>query len=102
MSRRKSKAVGDVVEVALEFRLGGKPLGPLPLQFELFGERVAIVPALHIAPSAGIAVPEPGSADPVPLLEDLGRQAQFADPVKGVQPGRTGPDDDDVEFHYLS
>ena len=91
------EAVGDVVEVALQLRLGGEPLGPVPLLLQLLGERVAVVPALHVAAGAGIAVPVPRPADAVALLEHPRPQPQPAQPVQHVQPGRPGADDDRVE-----
>ena len=91
------ETVRDVIEVALELRLGGEPLGPVPIPLEFLGERVAVVPALDVAAGAGIAVPVPRPADAVALLEQPHREPQAAQPVQHVQPGRPRPDDDRVE-----
>ena len=91
------EAVSDVVEVPLQLGLGGVPLAPVPLLLELLGKRVAVVPALHVAPGPGIAVPVPRPPDTSTLLEHPHRQAEPAQPVQRVQPGRAGADDHHVE-----
>lgn len=83
--------VGDVVQVAQDLRLGGVPLGPLPLGEELTGERVAVVDALDVAPGARVAVPEPRAADVGSPLEHPGAQPEPAQPVEHVQAGEPGP-----------
>ena len=57
------EAIGDVVDVVQDLRLGGVALGPLPFLLQLVGEGVGILQALDVAARAGIAVPEPGAAD---------------------------------------
>ena len=91
------EAVSDVIEVALQLRLAGEPLGPVPLLLELLGERVAVVPALHVAAGAGIAVPVPRPPHAVALLEHPHRESESPQPVQRVEPGRPGTDDDGVE-----
>ena len=92
------EAIRDVIEVALQLRLGGEPLGPVPLLLQLLGERVAVIPTLHVAAGAGIAVPVPRPPHAVALLEHPHGEPQAAQPVQHVQPGRAGADDDRVEI----
>ena len=70
------EAVGDVVGVFQDLRLGGEALGPLPLLLQLVRERVRILHALDVAARAGIAVPVPGAADAGALLEHAHRKAE--------------------------
>ena len=69
------EAVGDVVDVGEDLRLGGVPLAPLPLLLQLVRERVRVVHALDVAARARVAVPVPGAADAVARLEDARRAA---------------------------
>ncbi len=91
------EAVGDVVQVAEDFRPGRIALGPVPLLLELLGERVGVVQRLDIAAHARVAVPVPGAADAVALLEHPYAQAHASQAMQGVQPGEAGADDDRVE-----
>ena len=70
------EAVGDVVDVAQDLRLGGVALGPVPLLLELVGERVRVVQALDVAARARVAVPVPGAADAVAGLVDARREPE--------------------------
>ena len=90
--------IGDVVGVAQNLRLGGVPLGPLPLLLELVRELVGILHALDVAACARIAVPVPGAADAAAGLEDARRQAHGARPVQHVHPGEPGADDHQIQI----
>ena len=94
----KIEAIGDVVEVPLDFGLLRVPTRPLPLLRQLRGERVAVVVALGVAPRAGIAVPVPRAADTVAGLEDADAQVQVvAELVERVETGEPRADHDRVE-----
>ena len=69
------EAVHHVVEVALDLRLLGEVLLPLPLLEQLLGEEVAVGVALRVEAGPGVAVPVPGAADPVAGLEQHRREA---------------------------
>src|SRR5438128_1727054 len=96
------EAVGDVIDVGQNLRLGGVPLAPLPFLLQLVRERVRIVHALDVAARARVAIPVPGAADAVARLEDAGRQPELAQAVEHVEPGESGPDDDRVEIRHVS
>jgi hypothetical protein len=90
--RTQVEAVGDVVEVAQDLRLGGVPFGPLPLLLQVLGEGVGVLHALHVAARARVPVPVPGAADTVTRLEDADGEVRAPQPVQHVQAGETGPD----------
>src|SRR5581483_3262913 len=79
--------VRDVVSVANDFRLAGIALGPVPAAGDLVGEAVLIFEALHIAASARIAVPVPGSADILAGLERLHGKSMFAQAMNRIHAG---------------
>ena len=63
------EAIGDVLEVPQDLRLGGVALRPGPL-LPARGPGVGVRHALDIAARAGVAVPEPGPADAGRLVDD--------------------------------
>ena len=69
------EAVDHVVEVALDLRLLGEVLLPLPLLEQLLREEVGVGVALRVEPGPGVAVPVPGAPDAVARLEQLGGEA---------------------------
>ena len=89
--------VDDVVEVALDLRLPGEVLLPLPLVEELLGEEVAVGVALGVEARARVAVPEPGAADPAAGLEQQGGEPRLAGAVQLVDAGDAGADDQHVD-----
>ncbi len=92
--------VGDVLGVAEDLGLRGVALAPAPFLLQGVVERVGILHALDVAASAGIAVPVPGAADPVPGLEDAALEAERPHPVQHVEAGEAGADDHHVQpFH---
>ncbi len=93
----KVEPVDHVVEVALDLRLLGEVLLPLPVVEQLLREEVAVGVALGVEPRPGVAVPEPGPADAASRLEQLHGEAGFAGPVQLVDAGDAGADDQDVD-----
>src|SRR5450631_1567221 len=85
-------------EIAQNFRLRRVALRPLPLGLELRIETIGVVDALDVAARAGITVPVPGAADIIGTLEQLCRQAETAQTMQQVQPGKAGAHDDGVEL----
>ena len=96
--RPQVEAVGDVVGVAQDLRLGGVLLAPAPLLLQLVGEGVGVVQARHVAARARIAVPVPGAADAVAGLEALHRDAELAQLVQHVHAAEPGPDHHRVDL----
>jgi hypothetical protein len=92
------EAVGHVVEVAQDLRLGGVALGPGPLLHELVGEGVAVVDALDVAAGAGVAVPVPHPTDIRGGLDPVHPAAELTQPVDGVESGEAGTDDEHVQL----
>jgi hypothetical protein len=90
------KFVGDVIQVALVFRLSRIVLLPVPFLEEFLGERVAVGFALGVEAAAGVAVPVPGAADAAAVLEEADRNSELAEPVELIQAGNAGADDNGV------
>src|SRR5215469_1329040 len=59
----QAEAVGDVIQIAQDFRLGGIPLRPVPLLLQLLREGVRVLQTLDVASSARVTVPKPGAPD---------------------------------------
>ena len=89
--------VHHVVEVALDLRLLGEVLLPLPLLEQLLREQVGVGVALRVEPGPGVAVPVPGAPHAVARLEQLRGEAGFAGAVELVDAGDAGADDQDVD-----
>src|SRR5581483_5715921 len=90
------EAVGDVGEIAQDFRLLGIAQAPRPLLRQFLRERVAVVVALAVAARAGIAVPIPDAADVLALLEADDLEAEAAQLVDGIEPCEARTDDDGI------
>lgn len=90
------EAVGHVVDVAQDLRLGGVALGPVPLLLQLLIELIGVFHALDVATRARVAIPEPGAADAAAGLEHPRREPQTPQPEQHVQAGEPGADDDGV------
>jgi hypothetical protein len=91
------EAVDDVVQVALDLRLAGEVLLPLPVVEQLAGEEVAVGVALGVEPGARVAVPEPRAAHAAAGLEQLRREPRLEGAVELVDAGDAGADDQHVE-----
>ena len=63
------KTVGNVIDVAQDFRLRAVAFRPAPVLLKVVGEGVGILHTFDVAAGAGVAVPEPGAADAGPGLE---------------------------------
>ena len=94
-------ALGDVVDVPLDLRLGGHRLRERPLLLEVLVEAVRVLDRRHVAPAPGVAVPVPRPADAVGCLDPSQAQAELPEPVGRVEPGDAGADDDHVEVELL-
>jgi len=92
------EAVGDMLGIAQDLRLGGIALSPLPFLLERVRELVGILHAFDIATRAGVTVPIPGTADPTSGLEDSRRETHRANAVEHVEPSEAGADDYYVEL----
>ena len=90
----QAKAIGDMVCVALEVRLGGEIFGPVPLLLQRLVKAVGILHALDVHPGARVAIPVPRATDPVARLET--HHLVIAQAVYGVHSGEAGADDDDI------
>src|SRR5262249_61966406 len=90
------EAIGHVVDVFQDFRLGRVALRPAPLLLELVRERVGVVHALDIAAGAGVAVPVPRAPHALARLEDACGEAEAAQAVEHVEPCESRAHDDGV------
>ncbi len=90
------EALGHMLGVAQDLRLGGKALGPAPALLQLLGERVGVLQALDVAAGARIPVPVPGTAHATPGLKYLRLQPELTCLVQHVEAGEAGADDDQV------
>jgi hypothetical protein len=77
--------VGDVSQVAEDFRLRGIALRPLPLGLELGIEAIGVVQTFDVAAGAGVAVPVPGAADTVTGFDDLGGEPGATEAKKLIE-----------------
>jgi hypothetical protein len=93
----QAEPVDHVVEVRLGLRLRGELLRPVPLLPQVFGEEVPVGVALRVEPAAGVAVPVPGAADAVALLQQPHRVAGRAGPVQLVEAEDAGADDHQID-----
>ena len=91
------EAVDHMVEVALDLRLAGEVLLPLPVVEQLLREEVAVRVALGVESGARVAVPEPRAPDAGTGLEQPRREPRLAGPVQLVDPGDARADDEDVD-----
>src|SRR5205814_10240670 len=78
-------------------RLGAVALRPLPILLQWVGEAVGIFQALDGAARAGIAVPEPGGADPRAGLVGAHPEAEATQPMDGIEAGQAAADDGDIK-----
>jgi len=92
------EAVGNVVEVALDFRLRGHHLGPVPLLLQLPGEGVGVFDDGQVGPAARVAVPEPGAADAGAGFEGAKVQTLILQAFGHVQAGHAGADHDGIQY----
>ena len=95
------EALGNVVQIAQDLRLGRVALGPVPLLLERFRELIGVLHALHIAARPGVAIPVPGTADAGGGLEDLDRETELSQAMEHVEPGEAGSDDHGVEADFV-
>jgi hypothetical protein len=93
----KTETVGDVVEIALDLRLCGVALAPLPVLLKFFRELIGILQALGVSALAGIAVPEPGAAEPGAFLESANRKPESLQAMNRVNTGEAGAHHNGVE-----
>ncbi len=91
------EAVHHVVEVALDLRLFGEVLLPLPLLEQLLREQVGVGVALRVEPRPRVPIPVPGTTDAVAGLEQPGGEPGLEGAVELVDAGDTGADDQDVD-----
>ena len=91
-------AVGDETEIAQDFGLGRVFLRPFPRGLEFRIEGVAVVDGLNVAARAGIAVPVPGAADIVGLVEHQRREAGLAQPMQKIEAGKACAHHRDVDL----
>ena len=96
----KVVAIGEVVQVPLDLRLRREVLGPDPLLLELGVEAERVLEARDVAPSAGIAVPEPRAADPGALLQHEHAEALLAQDLQCVQARHPRADDHDIRVEH--
>jgi hypothetical protein len=95
------EAIGDVLGVSEDFRLGREALGPAPFLLQIMIEGIAVLDAFRIAAGAGIAIPVPGSADVVPRLVDDDGKPLLAQAVEHVHSGKTSANDNGVHsLHF--
>src|SRR3954454_15481051 len=87
-----------MVGVSQDFRLRSILLRPVPLLVEFLREREGILHALDVAARAGITVPIPSAADAAAGLIDPRGEAEAAQAVQHVHAGKTGADNDRVEY----
>jgi len=90
--------VCDIIQIALGLGLPGEVFLPVPFVEQFLRKRVAVGPALGIEAGTGIAVPVPRAADAASGFEHPNPQAELAQPVKLVEAGNAGADDDRVEI----
>ena len=90
--------VRDIIQIPLVFGLTREVLLPVPFLEQLLGKGIAVGPAFGIEAGAGIAVPVPGAADAATGFEHAHLETEFAQPIKLVETGNAGADDDGVEI----
>src|SRR5262249_22747713 len=90
------EAIGDVLEIREDLRLGRVALGPGPLLLQLVRPRVGVGHALDVAARPGVPFPDPGSADAGGLVDDEDGQAERAQAMEQVEAGDACADDDGV------
>ena len=91
------EAVSDMIGVTQYIGLSRETLRPFPLLLQLVRKRIGILQAFNIAAGTRIAIPVPGAAHALTGFEDLHRQLEFTQPMKGIHAGKTGADDHDVK-----
>ncbi len=94
--------VGDVVQVPQYLGLGGVLLRPLPVARPVRVEAEHVVDAGDVDACAGVAVPVPGAAHVVTLLENAHRMAREPETVRGVQTREAGADDHNIHIGAIS
>ena len=91
------EAVRDMFQVAEDLGLARIAFLQRPLLLQVRHERERVVHDLGVAARARVAVPVPGPAHAVALLEAVDGEPLLAQPVQHVQAGEAGPDDHRVE-----
>ena len=91
------EAVGDVIGVAENFRLGRHDLSPVPFLLEFFGKTIGVFDARDVAASAWIAIPVPGASDVTSSFDRADGQSGSAKTVQRVHAAEPGADDDHVD-----
>ena len=76
--------VGNVVDVAQDFRLRAIALRPMPFLLQVRIERVGIFQTLDVAAAARITIPVPGAADAGTGLVDLAAKTCPAQAMQGI------------------
>ena len=90
------EALGDVFQIAQDFRLCGIAFGPDPVRFQFAGERIAVFHTRDVAACARVAVPVPSAADAARRFDDFRVEAERAQFVQQIQPAEAGTDNDNV------
>ena len=77
--------IGNVIEIALDFGLRREVFAPFPFLFKFRIETKRILKAWNIAPSSGIAVPEPRAANAARTLKNDHTEPTLAEHFQRVE-----------------
>src|SRR6266496_1100890 len=95
----EAKAVGHMIDVTQDLRLGAVALRPMPFLLQLVGKGIRILHAFDVAATSRVAIPVPGAANPSAVLEGAHSEAEFTQSIDRVETADTSADDNRVEFH---
>src|SRR5262249_45445241 len=90
------EAVGNVVGIGEDFRLGRVFLRPVPFLIQLLRKGKRVLHAFDVATRAGIAIPVPGATDAAPGLKNARREAEPAQSMQHIHAGESGADNHGV------
>ena len=93
--------VRDEIAIALDLRLAGEALAPIPFVKQLPRKGVAVGIAFGIEARARISISIPGAANVGPSFEDTNPETALTQPIKLVNAGNVGADNDRIEIQRL-
>ena len=86
-----------MVGVALYLRLTGIALAPVPLLFELFGERIGVLDAFNIDTGTGVAIPVSGATLARSNLIALNAETTLPCAIDHVEASKARPNNHHVD-----
>src|SRR5690606_15323336 len=92
------EALRDMLDVRQNLMLRRVALRPVPFLLQVVVERVRVLEALDDTSRARILVPEPRTADAAASLESARLEAEAPHAMDGIEAGKAGADDRDIEL----